>query len=274
MRVIQVDAFTDEPFAGNPAGVCLLDGPVPKWWMQAVAREMNLSETAFLTAAREAYGLRWFTPTAEVDLCGHATLAAAHVLWEEGRLADTEPAIFDTLSGRLTASRSGGRIEMDFPNENPKACEAPPGLLEALGISAPEAVARNRFDILLEVADEAAVRSVRPDFGRLARLHVRGVMVTARAGAPLQSDGVDFVSRFFAPAVGVDEDPVTGSAHCCLGPWWAVRLGREDLVGRQVSDRGGTVGVRVQGDRVILHGNAVTVFQADLTGAAASGARG
>jgi len=266
MRLLQIDAFTDEPFAGNPAAVCLLDAPAEQEWMQKVAREMNLSETAFLYRKPDAFGLRWFTPAAEVELCGHATLASAHALWEEEVLDPGESALFDTLSGRLTATRHGDGIEMDFPAENPEPCEPLPGLLDSLGSVAPVALARSRFDILVEIADEAAVRALRPDYERLSAFPVRGVMVTARAGPDLAASGVDFVSRFFAPALGVNEDPVTGSAHCCLGPWWADRLGTDDLVGRQVSDRGGTVGVRVRSDRVLLAGRAVTVFKGELVG--------
>ncbi|MGB5302864.1 MAG: PhzF family phenazine biosynthesis protein [Gemmatimonadota bacterium] len=266
MRLLQVDAFTDEPFAGNPAAVCLLDGPAEPDWMQNVAREMNLSETAFLYSRQNAFSLRWFTPAVEVELCGHATLASAHALWEEGVLDPIESALFDTLSGRLAATRRGDGIEMDFPAEYAQTCLPPPGLLDSLGGVSPVAVARNRFDILIEVADEATVRALRPDFQRLSSVAVRGVMVTARAGNELVASGIDFVSRFFAPAVGVDEDPVTGSAHCCLGPWWASRLGTDDLLGRQVSERGGTVGVRVRSDRVLLAGRAVTVLRGELLG--------
>jgi PhzF family phenazine biosynthesis protein len=266
MKLLQIDAFAERPFQGNPAAVCLLETPAEPDWMQDVAREMNLSETAFLHPMRDAFGLRWFTPAAEVELCGHATLASAHALWEEGILDARDPALFDTLSGRLVATRRGDRIEMDFPAERARPCEPPRGLLEAINAPAPVAVARNRFDILVEVGDEAAVRSLAPDFQRLASLPVRGVMVTAAADE-LVSSGIDFVSRFFAPAVGVNEDPVTGSAHCCLGPWWAERLGVSDLVGRQLSERGGTVGVGVRGDRVLLAGRAVTVLRGELVGA-------
>jgi len=266
MRLLQGDAFTDAPFAGDPAAVCLLEGPAEPEGMQKVASEMNLSETAFLRRQGQAFALRWFTPAVEVDLCGHATLAAAHALWEEGLLEPVEPALFDTLSGRLSAVRRGDGIEMDFPAERASPCEPPRGLLESLGGISPVAVARNRFDLLIEVADEGTLRSLRPDYARLGSLPVRGVMITSRAGRDLVSNGVDFVSRFFAPAVGVDEDPVTGSAHCCLGPWWAERIGTDDLVGRQLSERGGTVGVRVRGERVLLAGRAVTVLVGELRG--------
>lgn len=264
MQITTVDAFADEPFTGNPAAVCLLEAVRPATWMQAVAREMNLSETAFLLAEGASWRLRWFTPGAEVDLCGHATLASAHVLWETGRLAADERARFDTASGRLEAYREGDTIVLDFPAEPSAAAPAPAGLVEALGVE-PVAVSRNRMDFLVEVADEAAVRAASPDFGRLRAVDVRGVIVTARSA----SGDHDFVSRFFAPAVGVDEDPVTGSAHCCLAPYWADRLGREALRGYQASRRGGTVGVRVVGDRVHLSGRAVTVMRGELTGAAA-----
>jgi predicted PhzF superfamily epimerase YddE/YHI9 len=234
--------------------------------MQKVAREMNLSETAFVPAQLEGHArpLRWFTPEVEVELCGHATLATAHALWEEGLADPVEPLLFDTLGGRLAATRRGDGIEMDFPAEPAEPCEPPPGLLEALGGLAPVTVARNRFDVLVEVEDEATVRGLRPDFHRLSSVPIRGVMVTAAAGPDLVARGVDFVSRFFAPAVGVDEDPVTGSAHCCLGPWWARRLDTDDLVARQLSERGGTLGVRVRDDRVLLSGRAVTVLKGQL----------
>ena len=198
--------------------------------MQAVAGELNLSETAFLhpepaADAPDAYRLRWFTPTVEVDLCGHATLAAAHVLWEDGHLGTDRPATFATNSGRLAARREGEAIALDFPSEPAEPCPPPPGLAEAIGAE-PVAVGRNRFDLLAELADAGALRSLRPDFRRLAGLDVRGLIVTCRGDGEA---GADFLSRFFAPAAGVDEDPVTGSAHCALGPYWASRLGRDEL---------------------------------------------
>jgi predicted PhzF superfamily epimerase YddE/YHI9 len=259
MQITQVDAFTAVPFRGNPAAVLVLDEERDDGWMQDVAREMNLAETAFLRPGTESWGLRWFTPVREVDLCGHATLASAHVLWETGRLAADEPARFDTRSGRLGARRAGEWIELDFPLERPVAVDAPPGLLEALGVRA-RAVGRNRMDYLVEVGSAAEVRSVVPDITRLRDVEARGVIVTASA-----DDGEhDFVSRFFAPRVGVDEDPVTGSAHCALAPYWAERLGRAEMVAYQASARGGVVRVRVNGDRVILGGQAVTVLRGEL----------
>jgi PhzF family phenazine biosynthesis protein len=258
-----VDAFTDRPFSGNPAAVCLLaSGAWDETWMQAVAREMNLSETAFVRprAGSDSYDLRWFTPAVEVDLCGHATLAAAHVLWESESLPVQVEARFHTRSGVLTASRAANnQIRMDFPAKPAAQADAPEGLVEALGVR-PVYVASNRMDYLVEVADEATVRAARPDLRALKAVPARGIIVTARSAAP----EYDFVSRFFAPAAGVDEDPVTGSAHCCLGPFWGERLGKSSLVGYQASARGGVVGVEVKGERVVLGGSAVTVARGEM----------
>jgi PhzF family phenazine biosynthesis protein len=255
-----VDAFTAEPFAGNPAAVCLLDRPADAGWMQQVAAEMNLSETAFLVPRGGDYDLRWFTPAVEVDLCGHATLAGAHVLWETGRLRPDAAARFHTNSGLLAAARTPRGIALDFPAQPARPCDEGVELAEALGV-VPRFVGHNGTDYLVEVASEAEVRALRPDFALLAKLPpVRGVIVTGRADGP----EYDFVSRFFAPAAGVPEDPVTGSAHCCLGPYWAGRLGKQELLGYQASRRGGAVGVRVRGDRVDLLGAAVTVLRGEL----------
>jgi PhzF family phenazine biosynthesis protein len=255
----QVDAFTDQPFGGNPAAVCLLRAEREPGWMQLVAREMNLAETAFLLRRGDGFDLRWFTPAAEVDLCGHATLASAHALWEEGELAPDRVARFQTRSGVLTAERRDGLIWLDFPATPARETELPEGLAAALGAE-PVSVGRTPFDYLVVLETEDQVRALEPDLGRLARLPVRGVIVTA----PGRSDRHDFVSRFFAPAVGVPEDPVTGSAHCALGPYWADRLGRRDLRGYQSSLRGGLVEVRVRGERVLLGGQAVTVARGAL----------
>lgn len=257
--IIQVDAFTDKPFHGNPAAVCVMDSVAEDAWMQAVAREMNLSETAFLHPAGSGFRLRWFTPGTEVDLCGHATLASAHVLWETGRLEPGEAAVFETRSGTLTCIQGGDWIEMDFPSTPPQPAPAPEGLLESLCVEAVH-VGRSKFDYLVEVSSEEAVRDLSPDFGRLAQVEARGVIVTARG----ENAGVDFVSRFFAPAAGVAEDPVTGSAHCCLTPYWAGKLGKTEMDARQVSARGGRVRVRLDGDRVRLFGQAVTVLRGEL----------
>jgi PhzF family phenazine biosynthesis protein len=256
-----VDAFTRRPFAGNPAGVCILPAARDAAWMQDVAAEMNLSETAFLVPRPDgSFDLRWFTPAVEVDLCGHATLASAHILWETARLAPETAARFHTKSGLLTASRAGDRIEMDFPAKAVEPADAPPDLLPSLGTE-PRWVGRNRMDYFVELADEQAVRNLTPDHTRLARVACRGVIVTAKADGGIEAD---FVSRFFAPQSGIAEDPVTGSAHCALAPFWRDRLGKPELVGHQVSRRGGIVAVRCAGDRVILGGHAVTVMRAEL----------
>jgi PhzF family phenazine biosynthesis protein len=254
-----IDAFTDVPFRGNPAAVCVVDEPEDEGWMQRVAREMNLSETAFVRPIERGYELRWFTPRTEVKLCGHATLASAFALWATDALAHDVAARFHTLSGWLTCRREGDWIAMDFPARPVEPAEPPAGLCEALGCR-PVAAGANGMDLLVELADAAAVRALRPNFAALADLPVRGAIATSRGDEP----GIDFVSRFFAPAVGVEEDPVTGSAHCALGPYWSARLGKADLVARQVSPRGGTLRVGVRGERVELRGQAVRVSQVTL----------
>jgi PhzF family phenazine biosynthesis protein len=259
LTITQVDAFTGRPFAGNPAAVCILDGEPLERWMRDVAREMNLSETAFLVPRDGGYNLRWFTPAVEVDLCGHATLAAAHVLWEEGRLAAGDQARFFTRSGILLAKRDGKWIEMDFPAKPEQAAEPPAELAGALGVT-PAYVGRNQFDYLVEVHEAATLRGIQPDHTHLRKLPVRGIIVTARSDTP----EFDFISRFFAPGSGVDEDPVTGSAHCCLGPYWSPRLGKTEMLACQASLRGGVVRVRCAGDRVHLGGQAVTVLRGEL----------
>jgi PhzF family phenazine biosynthesis protein len=257
--IVQVDAFTDTPFAGNPAAVCILPELRDEHWMQNVAREMNLSETAFLLQQSDGFNLRWFTPAVEVDLCGHATLASAHVLWESGHLKLHEQARFHTRSGLLTAERKGVWIELNFPATPDEPADAPSGLLEALGVTATY-IGKNRFDYLIEVESEDTVRNISPNFSLLATIPARGVIVTSRSPSP----NYDFVSRFFAPQVGVNEDPVTGSAHCTLAPYWSKKLGKDEMVGYQASARGGVVRVRVSGDRVYLGGQAVTVLRGEL----------
>lgn len=259
LKITQVDAFADRPFAGNPAAVCILPNAADEHWMQNVAREMNLSETAFLHQQADGFSLRWFTPTVEIALCGHATLASAHVLWEEGRLRRDQIARFHTKSGLLTAERKGDWIELDFPATREEPAPAPDGLAAALPVPF-RYVGRNRFDYLIELESEEAVRSLQPNHSALKKIPVRGVVVTSRS----DSADYDFVSRFFAPGSGVDEDPVTGSAHCCLGPYWQKRLGKNEFVAFQASRRGGVVRVRVNGDRVILGGKAVTVLRGEL----------
>jgi predicted PhzF superfamily epimerase YddE/YHI9 len=259
VAITQVDAFSSRAFGGNPAAVCILDHAADDAWMQSVAAEMNLAETAFLRRRADGdWELRWFTPNTEVDLCGHATLASAHVLWERGAAPASAPVRFHTRSGVLGAERQGDEIELDFPAEPANAVSAPPQLT-AIG-AIPCWVGRNRMDYLVVVDDERTVRALRPDLGRLAELPVRGVIVTARAS----TEGFDFVSRFFAPAVAVPEDPVTGSAHCCLAPYWGGVLGKTEMVGWQASERGGRVRVRLVGDRVKLAGPAVTVLEGTL----------
>jgi PhzF family phenazine biosynthesis protein len=270
VHLYQVDAFTDRPFAGNPAAVCLLDAPADPAWMQAVAAENNLAETAFVThAADGTRGLRWFTPTVEVDLCGHATLATAHVLFHEVGVAD--PVLrFATRSGELTAARSPAGIELDFPVDEPRPVEqdTDAAVRAAIAGSGPDRAAevwRGVSDLLVVVDSEDAVRACQPDLVAVARLGVRGVVVTA-AGPGV--GGPDIVSRFFGPATGVDEDAVTGSAHCLLAPYWSPRLGRNPLRAHQASARGGDLLVERRGDRVALTGTAVTVLVAELAGAA------
>jgi PhzF family phenazine biosynthesis protein len=269
--IVVADAFTDRPFGGNPAAVCVLRGPRDEGWMQLVARELNLSETAFLHPEDKSdapvYRLRWFTPAVEVDLCGHATLASAHVLWTEGHLPPDTPARFVTRSGPLTAVLREGWIELDFPaTPTGAACPGPvgtpadPAALSEVVRAPVVAAGFSKFDLLVELGSERAVLDVAPDMARLAALPVRGVIVTARAETP----GVDFVSRFFAPNVGVDEDPVCGSAHCCLGPYWGKKLGKSDLVAHQVSARGGVLRIGLRGDRVRLAGRAVTTLRGQL----------
>jgi PhzF family phenazine biosynthesis protein len=259
LTIYQVDAFTGRPFAGNPAAVLILPEVRDDDWLHKVAREMNLSETAFLLEQEDGFDLRWFTPAAEVELCGHATLASAHIMWETGRLAPDRQARFHTLSGLLTARRQDDWIEMDFPAEPAAPVPASEELSQALGIK-PRFMGANRFDYLVEVHLEQTVRGLKPDFARLRQVTQRGVIVTSQSMSPKY----DFVSRFFAPAVGIDEDPVTGSAHCCLGPFWAKRFGKSELIGYQASARGGIVRVRVGGDRVFLGGQAVTVLRGEL----------
>ena len=263
-EIFQVDSFSNRPFAGNPAGVCILERPADAKWMQDVALEMNLSETAFLVRQSDGFDLRWFTPADEVELCGHATLASAHILWETGVLKEEEQARFHTLSGLLPAEKKGSWIEMNFPATLETPVEPPLGLAAALG-AAPIYTGQNKFDLLVEVEQESTVRSLQPDISKLGRLPVRGIIVTSHANLGQNEQGFDFVSRFFAPAVGVPEDPVTGSAHACLGPYWGKKLGKKEMLAYQASGRGGVLRLRLEGERVIIGGQAVTVLQAIMT---------
>ncbi|XGB42436.1 MAG: PhzF family phenazine biosynthesis protein [Nodosilinea sp. LVE1205-7] len=256
--LIQVDAFTNRPYGGNPAAVCPLTGSCPDDWMQQVAREMNLSETAFFYPEADGYRLRWFTPTTEVDLCGHATLATAHVLWSEGYLADHLQARFYTHSGVLTARREGDWIELNFPTNLSQAITPPAALAAALGIT-PLAVVENSLGYLVEVESAAVVERLSPDFAALKVLPVAGVTVTSRSSAPY-----DFVSRFFAPNLGINEDPATGSSHCCLSPYWRDRLNKSTFLAYQASPRGGVIKLQDEGDRIRLSGQAVTVLRGEL----------
>ncbi|MDX1414482.1 MAG: PhzF family phenazine biosynthesis protein [Candidatus Promineifilaceae bacterium] len=259
IRIFQVDAFTNTPFSGNPAAVCLLSEPHSAQWMQQVGAEMNLSETAFLWPVDSDFSLRWFTPAAEVDLCGHATLAAAHILWETGELPVTNTAVFQTRSGELTAASDNGWIELNFPAAPPQPTALPANLTAALGIEPLFTGSFNQKHLIV-VDGEDIVRQIDPDYSALRQVAARGVCVTSRATSP----GIDFVSRYFAPWIGIDEDPVTGSAHCCLAPYWAAELGQEELVAYQASARGGLLRVRPSGNRVLISGQAVTVLEGRL----------
>ncbi len=258
-EIFQVDAFTDKSFAGNPAAVCVLPEAADEVWMQQLANEMNLSETAFLVEQTDGYNLRWFTPEVEVELCGHATLASAHILWEQGFLPHGEQARFHTKSGLLSASRKDAWIELDFPAEPEEQTDVPETLFKALGVEA-QYVGKNRFDYLLEYESAEVIYKIAPDFSLLSTISGRGFMITSRS----DSSEYDFISRFFAPAFGMNEDPVTGSAHCCLGPYWAKKLGKQELTAYQASSRGGVLQVRVGDDRVYLGGQAVTVMRGTL----------
>lgn len=256
-RFLQIDAFTDQGFAGNPAAVFVTDAACDENWMQAVAREMNLSETAFLHPVPGGFGLRWFTPTTEVELCGHATLASAHALWEEGYLDRNAEARFETRSGVLAANLEGDWIWLDFPATPAAPSEKLQALTDALGAE-PLYIGRTSFDYLVELESAAAVTRLAPDLEAVKRLPVRGVIVTA------DSTDFDFVSRYFAPAYGIPEDPVTGSAHCALGPYWQSKTGRGEFTAYQASRRGGVVRVKTLGGRVVLGGQAVTTVRGEL----------
>lgn len=252
-----VDAFADRTFSGNPAAVCLLNGPADEKFMTQTAAEMNLSETAFLWPEQEGYRLRWFTPAAEVNLCGHATLASAHVLWETGRLESAAEARFYTRSGLLRARKSAAAISLYFPPYVLTPAAPVDGLAAALGIQEEQVLETLSYagNVLVLLDNETALRNLSPDYGKLAGLEPRAVAVTAESAA----DGIDFVSRFFAPGVGVNEDPVTGSMHTALAPYWAARLGRTHMTAYQASSRGGTLLLEVNEEYVTLSGGAVTV---------------
>jgi predicted PhzF superfamily epimerase YddE/YHI9 len=262
--VFLVDAFADGPFTGNPAAVCVLEAPANEAWMQRVAGELNQAATAFVTPAGEgAFGLRWFTSTTELTLCGHGTLSAAHVMWENGEASDA--LTFETAGGRLTAIREDGRVGLGFPSMPPREVEPPDGLQDVLDGVEPVWVGRNDLDLFVELPSEEDVRSLRPDLGRLGMLDARGLSVTAESVDPAAA----FVSRYFAPKIGIPEDHATGSAHCGLGPFWAERLQRTELIGVQLSPRGGVIEVRTDRDpgRVLLIGRAITVLRGTVLAA-------
>ena len=259
LPLFQVDAFADEPFTGNPAAVCLLEDMLSDEELQNIAMEMNLSETAFVLPIDDGFRLRWCTPKKEVDLCGHATLAASHVIWTNGIVPTKDPIEFQTRSGKLVATMTNGEIELNFPSQPSSPCVPPEGLLEALGVE-PRYVGRNAADYLVQVSRHEEILALQPDFQKLRTVECRGVIVTSES-----HDGdFDFISRFFAPAFGIDEDPVTGSAHCCLTPFWSENLGRLSLAAYQASQRGGKLNVRLENDRVVLCGKAITVLEGKL----------
>lgn len=264
--IFQVDAFSDSAFAGNPAAVVVMDEERSTEWMQNIAAEMNLSETAFVRHLSDnRYALRWFTPGMEVDLCGHATIATAHVLWTQGYASTQSPLVFDSRSGDLPVRYLDGLVQLDFPATPAEECAAPSGLVESFEVAGvsivPDFVGRSRFDYLVVLDSESQVRNLDVDFRRLAACECRGVIVTAASN---ETQDCDFVSRFFAPAANVDEDPVTGSAHCCLSVYWSARMGQDSLTGYQASARGGYVRITMQNDRVLLRGNAVTILKGEL----------
>lgn len=254
-----VDTFANVLFKGNPAAVVLLEEPADADWMQKVAMEMNQAETAFVTPQEKGFGLRWFTPTVEVDLCGHATLASAHILWKLHKLSKHDHIAFQTRSGWLICTRNEQTIQLDFPALESKPCQDAPDLLDALHVKN-GIILQNKMDYMVVVSDEPTVRELKPNMQALAEIKSRGVIVTAASVNP----SIDFVSRFFAPSCGIPEDPVTGSAHCALAPYWAEQLGKNPLVGYQASPRGGYVHVEVKGDRVLLRGQAVTFLKGEL----------
>lgn len=256
MQVFQVDAFTNKPFSGNPAAVCIIDDEKPDKWLQNFAAEMNLSETAFIWKEQEGYNLRWFTPKNEEELCGHATLASAHVLWETGLLKLKNEAVFNTKSGVLTAKKSGEWIYINLPSEPPEEAEAPKSLIEGLGVE-PLYTGKNRLDYIVEIKSEEVLRELQPNMEKLRQVNTRGIIVTSKTS----SSKYDFISRFFAPDLGIDEDPVTGSAHCCLAPYWAKSMRKYKFMAYQASPRGGELKVNLIEDRVVLGGETITVME-------------
>lgn len=259
--IVQVDSFTKQAFRGNPAAVCVLSSPQDEGWMQSVAQEMNLSETAFLIKQDQSYNLRWFTPATEVPLCGHATLASAHVLWTEGYASTGQELRFKTKSGILTAKYQDDWIELNFPANRSQDIPPITKLADALGVPL-KTVLYNSLGYLVEVANAQQVRQLQPNFTLLNQLPISNVIVTSKGE---ENSEYDFLSRFFAPGLGIDEDPVTGAAHCCLAPYWRDRLHQDQFLAYQASSRGGVVKINYDGgDRVFLLGQAVTVMRGEL----------
>lgn len=259
--VIQVDAFTDRPFAGNPAAVCVSQTPLDESLMQQIATEMNLSETAFLypLEGEGNYSLRWFTPAAEIDLCGHATLASAHVLWTEGHLATGMTARFQTKSGELLASRQGELIQLDFPVQPVHDAPISSAMVAAMNHADIVHGARNDVNYLVELRSHQAVVNFIPDLNKIAKLPYQGVIITSAGEAPY-----DFVSRYFVPAMGIPEDPVTGASHCSLAPYWQAKLGKDKMLAYQASERGGVLHVECTPERIYISGQAITVMRGEL----------
>lgn len=264
LPIYTVDAFTTKPFGGNPAAVCILNDVIPVSLMQNIAFELNLAETAFVLKEKdkEGYSLRWMTPVSEVDLCGHATLASSHIMWQKGIVPETEPIHFHTRSGLLKAEYNNGEITLDFPAIPQKEIEYPKDLLDAIGGVSPKYVGMTKWNYLIELESEKDVRELKPDFNIMLTLPGWGTIITAKADE--NKEGYDFISRFFAPEKGIQEDPVTGSAHCALAPYWQARLGKDIFKAYQASERGGTLGLKVSGDRVMITGNAVTVIEGEI----------
>jgi PhzF family phenazine biosynthesis protein len=257
LRIFQVDAFTEKPMRGNPAGVCILEKVMPDEWMQGIAKEMNLSETAFIKKEGDSFSLRWFTPKVEVDLCGHATLATAHILYKYNYLPISEVARFQTKSGLQKAKSNGVWIELDFPQTPVSNTEIPDGLEKALGAKI-SYMGKSIFDYFAVLENDKVVKELNPDFKELAKYGMRGIIVTA------SSSSFDFVSRFFAPQSGINEDPVTGSAHSALYPYWSNKLGKQQMLAYQASERSGILKLDSIGDRVLIAGQAVTIFEGNL----------
>jgi PhzF family phenazine biosynthesis protein len=258
-EIFTVDSFSHQPFRGNPAGVCVLREPMDEITQRMIARELNLSETAFLQDHGDHYKLRWFTPEVEIDLCGHATLASAHVIWQEGLRPTSEQLRFRTRSGLLTATKNGEWIELDFPAYQVEPVADMTPIAAAIGAPVLSAWLSSSQKVLAELESSAQVKSLRPDFSAIAQAAPHGLIVTAQSEPPF-----DFVSRFFAPAYGINEDPVTGSAHCVLVPYWSQKLGKKELYAFQASARGGELKLRLEGDRVKIGGQATTIMKANM----------